>query len=97
MNCILSDARAPEMRLKEEYLTCGVCGHAFDFSKYAPHQLPCGDTACLDCLRQFGKVARVFNSLRLHDNVKCYTAVKRYKYFGECVTVTKVRHFYERS
>jgi len=47
------DPRPTETKLKDEYLTCVVCKHVFDFGKYAPHQLPCGDTACLDCLRQY--------------------------------------------
>ena len=50
----IPDPRPTETKLKEEYLTCEVCKHTYDFGKYAPHQLPCGDTACLDCLRQFG-------------------------------------------
>eukprot|EP00116_Pleurobrachia_bachei_P004642 sb/3464904/ len=58
------DNRTVEIKLKEDWLTCGVCEHVFDFGKYAPHQLPCGDTCCLSCLRDFagknGKAEEMF-------------------------------------
>jgi len=58
------DTRAPDVKLRDELLTCKVCKKNFNFGKRNPHMLPCGDVACQDCLRQFagrgGKALSMF-------------------------------------